>query len=187
MDEFKKYKNWYKKIRKELKNKYGSDYKLFAGLIASTSPKFALKRNAKTAQRIYADYKLNKCALIEDFQNNKTDVLKRYKIINSHYNNILKCLRHDFSKKLVLNGNKVNAFYNNLIGNYHFVTLDVWMMRYFKHSKAWINLSEYKRYSNIIKLKAYTMNLKPCELQAVIWTKIRRENGFKPLSLINFI
>lgn len=187
MKNYFKYKNWYSLSRYKLIKKYKQDYKFFASLIASTSPRFSIKRNINTARWIYKDFKLYDKYLIWQFENQKEFVLKKYKILNAHYNNILKCLKHDFKKPLKLNGNKVNSFYNNLIGNYEYVTIDIWMLRYFEHKKAWVNLTEYKDYSNIIKELAYKEGLKPCEMQAIIWTKIRLEHGFKPLNFAKFI
>lgn len=187
MKEYLKFKNWYSITSKKLKKKYGPDYKLMAGLIASSSPRFSIKRNIRTAENIYGDFKYNPGLFIEKWKNEKKRVLKEYKILNAHYNNILTCIEHDFKKPLELSGMKVNSFYNNLIGNKKYITIDVWMLKYFNHSKAWINKSEYILYSNILKIEAYIMGLNPCEYQAVIWTKIRAEYGLKPKNFYSFI
>jgi len=55
MKNYLKYKNWYSDTRKTLKKLYGDDYKLICGLIASTSPRFSIKRNIDTAKKILSE------------------------------------------------------------------------------------------------------------------------------------
>ena len=135
MIDYLKYKNWYNLTFKTLKRKYKHDYKLIAGLIASTSPRFSIKRNIKTALKLYEDFKNNQDVFINNILNNKDNFLRHYKIFKPHYNNILKTLKHDYKKDLNLNGLKVNAFYHNLIGNTEYITLDIWMLKYFNHKQ----------------------------------------------------
>lgn len=109
--------------------------------------------------------------------------------MDAHYHNIIRSLSHNFtnSKKLVLSGQKVNAFYNNIIGNYNFVTIDVWILRYFKHTKKTFNLTDYRYYSRIIRKLAEKMNLLPCELQAVLWERQRHIDNKKPSNFYEYI
>ena len=46
---YKKHKNWYSLTRYKLIKKYKKDYKLIAGLLASTSPQYNIKRNIMDA------------------------------------------------------------------------------------------------------------------------------------------
>jgi len=185
-----KYKDWYKQSSDKLKKRYKGDYALMAGLIASTSPRFTVKRNINTSKAIYADFKkLGKDNFIKNALDNKADFLKTYKLINAHFNNIIRVLTFDFaSEKLPkLSGLKVNSFFENLTGNFEAVTLDIWMIRYFKYNKDYLTIRPYKMFSRIIRKLAYKEGLKPCELQAMLWTKIRLEHGFKPINFVRLI
>lgn len=186
---FYKYKNWYRKTRSILIKKYGKDYKLFSGLLASTSPRFQIKRNYNTSVLIYKDYKNNPCQFLSYTIENKKQFIKKYKLLPAHYNNIIRTLSYNYtsSKKLVLSGNKVNAFYNNITGNYHAVTLDVWMLRYFKDTNANITLGKYKYYTRIIRKLSKKLGLYPAELQAIIWNKQRYIDGVKPSNFYQHI
>lgn len=175
IEKFYKYKNWYRKTRSLLMRKYGKDYKLFSALLASTSPRFQVKRNYNTTLLIFNDYLKNKNMFLKYAIENKKLFIKKYKLLPAHYNNIIRSLSHNCinSKKLVLGGNKVNAFYNNIIGNYNHVTIDIWMLRYFRSDKTQVNIGDYKKYSRIIRKLSIKFNMLPCELQAVLWYKIR--------------
>lgn len=189
IEKFYKYKNWYSKTRFLLIRKYKKDYRLFAGLLSATSPRFQIKRNFNTANNIYYDFIKDKQKFLSYFIKNKNKALKKYKILYAHYNNIIRVLSHNYtnSKKLELGGLKVNSFYNNLIGNYYYVTIDVWILRYFKHKKPSLNKGDYICYTRIITKLSKKLNLYPCELQAVIWEKIRYQNKVKPSNFHAFI
>jgi len=185
-----KYKDWYKNANSKIKKEFGSDNVLFSGLIASISPRFSIKRNINTAKTIYNDFKKSdKKEFLKYAIDNKNDFLKKYKLLNCHFNNIIKILsfNYDNNKIPILSGLKVNSFFQNLIGNYEAITLDIWMMRYFNYNKAWLTIKPYKMFSRIIRKLAEKENLYPCELQAILWTKIRLEHGFKPVNFCKFI
>lgn len=190
LKKFYKHKNWYKKTRSLLMKKYKKDYKLFSGLLASTSPRFQVKRNYNISLLIYNDYIANPSQFLKYAIGNKARFLKKYKLLNAHYNNIIRTLSHNFtsSKKLILSGNKVNSFYNNIIGKYHYVTIDIWMIRYFKiYDKSQLNLSEYKYYTRIIRKLALKLKMLPCELQAVLWERQRYIESKKPSNFYQYI
>lgn len=184
-----KYKSWYKDIELKLKEIYKSDFKLMAGLMASTSPRYSIKRNLKASIAIYQAYKKEGQALINYLENNKNESLKRFKILLCHYYNTIKTLKHDYTIKaeLELNGLKVNSFYNNLIGNYDFITIDTWILTFFRHKTTWINKTDYKKYSNYIKGLARKEGLKGAEFQAVLWIKTRADYGFNPINYTDFL
>ena len=119
MKRYIKHKNWYRKTRGLLIKKYGSDYRLFSGLLASTSPRFQVKRNYNTSLKIYNDYKDNRAEFLADAIADKKVFIKRHKLLPAHYNNIIRTLSHNFtgSKKLELSGLKVTSFFNNIICN----------------------------------------------------------------------
>jgi len=189
LKKFYKHKNWYRKTRSLLIKKYGKEYKLFSGLLASTSPRFQVKRNYNTSVRIYEDYIKNRNEFLAYAINNRKEFSKKYKLLPAHYNNIIRTLSHNYSKskKLVLGGLKVNSFYNNIIGNYNFVTIDIWMIRYFGSDKGQVNIGEYKYYSRIIRKLAKRLGLLPAELQAVLWEKQRYLENKKPSNFYQYL
>lgn len=187
MKEYYQYKSWYQETKDKLERKYKEDFKLVAGLISSTSPRYSIKRNIKTALKVYHAFKSNPILFLQYIESHKAEFIAVYQLLPCHYNNILKCLKHDFRNDLILGGDKVNSFYQNITGNKKAVTIDTWMLRYFNHNTAWVNKGDYKKYSDIITHLSIKEGLEPCELQAVIWTKVRADYGFKPLSFAKFI
>lgn len=185
---FYKHKNWYRKTRVLLIKKYGKNYKLFSGLLASTSPRFQVKRNYNTSLIIYNDYINNPSNFLKYAIGNKKQFIKKYKLLPAHYNNIIRTLSHNFinGKKLVLSGNKVNSFYNNIIGNYQYVTIDIWMLKYFNYEGN-LTIKKYKYFTRIIRKLSVKYNLLPCELQAILWEKIRYKYNVKPSNFYQYI
>lgn len=174
---------WYDLTRQRLIKKYKHDYILVGGLIASTSPRFQVKRNIKTAKNIYNDYVKDRNKFFNYAVNNKIRFIKKYKLLPNHYNNILRVLLKDVKqdkKCIILGGLKVNSFYHNIIEkNDMYVTIDIWMMRYFKHPKKHITIKEYKKYTRIIIQYAKREGLKPKQAQAQIWDNTRKKQGLK--------
>jgi hypothetical protein len=189
MKRFLKHKNWYRQTRGLLIKKYGKDYKLFAGLLASTSPRFQVKRNYNTALKIYQAYLIRPAEFLAYAVANKKEFIKYHKLLPAHYNNIIRSLSHSYTrgKKLELSGLKVNSFYNNIIGNYNFVTIDIWMLRYFKHPKNTLGVREYRYYTRIVRKLAKKVGLLPAELQAVLWEKQRNVDNKAPSNFYRLI
>jgi len=189
MKRFKKHKNWYRKTRSLLIKKYGRDYRLFAGLLASTSPRFQIKRNYYTTLKIYSDYLASPKEFLSEAIAKPLKFRKHFKLLPAHYNNIIRSLSHNFtgSKKLQLSGLKVNSFYNNIIGNYEYVTIDIWMLRYFRHHKNTLGIRDYRRYTRIIRKLSGKVGMLPAELQAVLWEKQRHSEGKKPSNFYELI
>ena len=99
------FKHWYSKTRNYTIKKYKKDYILFNGLLASTSPRFQVKRNINTAENIYNDYIDNKKDFIIYALRNKKEFIKYYKLLPAHYNNIIRVLKHNIrqeKKRLLL-------------------------------------------------------------------------------------
>ena len=175
---YRKYKDWYRNTRSSLINKFSSDYKMVAGLIASTSPRRDVQRNIRIAIAIYKEFNSNRKQLLNEMVNNRKQFCKRFELMNAHYNNVKTTLTHNYNKPLELSGNKVNAFYNNMIGNYDFVTIDIWMLRILGLTKEAItSKKEYQNLSNIISEVAKEQNLLPAELQSILWIKYKQEIG----------
>ena len=178
---------WYDLTRQALKRKYKKDYILLGGLIASTSPHMQVKRNINTSKNIYNDYIKNKDKFFKYAYNYKKYFIKKYKLLPCHYNNILRVLLKDVKqdkKRLKLGGLKVNAFYNNIIYiNDNYVTIDIHMMRFFKHNKLYITIKPYKKYTRCIIKYAKKHNVKPKQAQAYLWYLARKKQGLKPVFL----
>lgn len=194
MIQFIKHKNWYYKTNKALKVKYKKDYYIFSGLLASTSPRFQIKRNFLTSENIYSDYIKDKKVFYIYTCTNKKEFIKYYKLLPCHYNNIKRILKANLNnnKNITLGGLKVNSFFNNIIGNYNFITIDVHMLKFFNHNKKTFNKSDYIYYSKILikifkrlkvkyKLKHY------CQIQAIIWEYIRSQENRKPSNFLKYI
>jgi len=179
-----KYKGWYNQTANRLKEVYKEDFKLMAGLIASASPRNSISKNVNIAKHIYNDLKTNRQALY-DLMQNKASFMAYYKIFKPHFNNILTCINHNFNEPLKLKGLKVYAFYQNLIGSIDHITLDIWMLKYFKHksNNHYINKKDYIKYSKRIFKMAKKINISGPELQAVLWINTREDAGFKPVTL----
>jgi hypothetical protein len=186
MTEFLKYGSWYKDSHAKLKTKYGADIQLIAGLIASCSPQTPLHRNLLVAESIYTDFKASPEAFLKLLKN-KTKFYRKYGLFKPHYNNIKKVVFCQYFPGLKLSGNKVNSFYQNLIGNYNAVTIDSWMCQYFKIENNHIPKAIYEKLAEVIRASAKKLELFPAELQAIIWTKTRAEAGELPLSFSDLL
>ena len=163
-------KNWYIEAKRFLQDTFGDDYKLFAGILAATSPQVSIQINWKFACRIYHEYKVGR----------KPDLAgcMRY-----HKPNIRRVL----SGKS-LSGRKVQNFYMNLIGDLNAVTIDTWMLRLFgwykRHTRQTPTNKQYDKMARAFRSVAYNNKLYPAELQAILWVKYREHNGYKPISYI---
>lgn len=194
MIKYKKYKSWYIDINQVLKTEYKENYKIFVGILASTSPRSFLKKNLNVTKKIYYDYIKDKKTFVLYFATNKKEVIKKYKLLPSYYNNILKVLIYHVLNKenvLILNGNKVNAFFNNLIGNYEYITLDYLMLKFFKYPKEYLTDFQYRKMENKVKklfnLWKNKLELNNySELQAIIWNYQREKEGMKIDSYLNY-
>jgi hypothetical protein len=188
MNNFIKYKSWYTESKQKLVDRYGAaDLPLIAGIIAATSAQNTVEKNYSISDNIYLDYRDNPAAF-NKILNNKTSFYKKYGLFKPHYNNIKRVIAADIEKKdLQLSGNKVNNFYQNLIGNLHAVTIDTWMLKVLNHpagkfNNYKVNKKDYKRYTDIISEVAKEKGLLPAEYQAVLWTKARYIAGYSPIN-----
>lgn len=178
---YEKYKDWYGKTTIYLQKTYGKDYKLVAGLLAATSPRMQVKRNWEVTNAIYTDYKAGKIDLTRLNTRRYQNVLKkRYGVMEAHIKNIVRAFKGEN-----LSGMKVGAFYKNLTGDLKAVTIDTWMQKFYK--KQNVNKTTYTGMSMETTKIANKFNMEPAEMQAVIWTQIREENGFKPVDFLSNI
>lgn len=162
--DFKFYGNWYDRVRKAAFAKYGSDTDIFMRVLAATSPRLHVTKNYRLTKRI-----------MFDFLNERPITLSG--LMPCHIPNVHRALS---GKEL--SGQKVRAFYENLAGNSSVVTIDVWMLRFFRFTKVNPSTSDYTRLSDRIRRLAKRYNLTPAALQAIIWTAERAKNGKRPAS-----
>lgn len=163
VDRFRHSGQWYKDIVEYIRKTY-DDPDLFAGLLAATSPRKTVKENWKLANRIYREFKAGK-------------PYSRQGLMPCHIGNIERAL-----SGLELSGNKVRAFCANLRGDFNAVTVDVWVLRWFGHSKDSPSDRDYIRISDKIRRISKRIDETPAATQAIIWTIARFCWGEKPSS-----
>lgn len=73
----------------------------------------------------------------------------------------------------VLGGLKVRAFYRNLMGQLDHVTVDVWAARAAGIEHVSITAAEYMMVAEAYTVAAQRRNVRPAEMQAVVWVAIR--------------
>ena len=159
-----------------------SDSVCFSAVLAATSPRKSVKANWKLAKQAFADIKKGHTGKILLFnyalpchRNNLQRIYEKYSAGGFLYMDPAQC---DFE----LSGPKVNAFFHNLIGDLNYVTIDVWMVRFYGLSeKTAVNTpKKYKAIAERVKRSARRYGLYPAELQAILWSAERFRAGFKP-------
>lgn len=163
-------KNWYREIHDYIFSTYECPY-LFAGLLASTSPRLSVKHNWDVANWIYN-------RVLEG--DRSIDYRAEYGQWPCHIPNVYRALAGE-----QIHGDKVWNFYCNLCGCYDHVTIDTWILRFFHYDK-WITPNRYKMLADRIRNYAKKVDLEPAELQAIAWSYTRDRAGFKPKSFMMF-
>ena len=156
-------KDWYLKAGNVIKAMFGDDSDLFCDLLAAISPQMMIRKNWRIAVGIYTQWKTG----VE---------IDRSELWPCHEKNVDRALNGE-----KLSGPKVQAFAENLKGNYNRITIDTWVLRYLKSDKLSLTPRQYERIEKRLKDNARKHGLKPAEYQAVIWTKIRHDWGLKPV------
>jgi len=159
--------DWYSRQTKFLKERFGNDWQLVAGLLAATSPQVQLKMSWDWSLSIYDAVKAGR----------EPDLSMLWRC---HVLNVSRVLAGE-----PLQGEKVQRFYMNLCGNLDVVTIDTWMLKLFKvdcgtHGKPWPAM--YRRMERAFQKWAKSKGKKPAVLQAILWNKIRADYGYKPTS-----
>ena len=155
---------WYSESRKTIETMFGDDADLFCDLLATTSPRKQVKTNWRVAVRVYEAHK----AGLE---------IPRTGLMPAHIGNIERALAGR-----ELSGPKVSAFAANLKGDHNRVTIDVWVLRYFKISKKRISVKQYVELEKKIQRLARRHHLSPAAYQAKIWAVSMRRYGRIPTS-----
>lgn len=167
-------KDWYKTSWETLKALYGDDAKLFAACLAATSPRQSVKSNWKLAKTAFQLVKIG-------------GGMDRFML--SHQRNLERirdCWYMDkrMPDRFELSGRKVNSFYQNLIGNWDLVTVDIWMLRFYGYGDRAINKGIYDDVEKRVRRSAKMHGLFPAELQAILWSAIRHKAGHKPATFL---
>ena len=155
--------NWYAKCTAEIKRIYGDDWKLFADLLAATSPRKSVKANWRLAVQVYDSHIAGEV----------------------DYSGTLPCHRPNINRALngeELSGRKVRAFAANLKGDLDVCTIDIWIMRYFGFDK--LTDKTYSFIESVIKMMAAASHMRPAEMQSMLWCDTIREHGRTPKSFL---
>ena len=170
---------WYKRARRAARamaRDMGIPLRHAVGSIAATSPNLAWSRNVKTARQVVKGYlvgldpkDINGCCAYPAMRS------KAYAILGGP----------NRSKAIMrtLNGPKITAFYDNIMGG-DSVTVDghARNIAYFNQvplKGTTIGKAEYKRIALAYRDAASILGLKACDLQAITWTAWRRHHGIK--------
>jgi hypothetical protein len=157
--------DWYRDARELIVREYGKDARLFIGLLAATSPRKQVKANFRLSDDLLKAYR-NRADNPAAFG----DLLGS--LMPAHRINVLRVLA---GKEL--SGQKVKAFYANLLGDLSVCTIDIWICLAYGLDQKKLSALEYKRLSYKMKKEADKIGLQLAEYQALVWTAIRREAG----------
>lgn len=157
IDRFSYAASWYQEASEYIAAKY--EYpRLFACLLAATSPRVKIARNWRVANMIYRKWTTG-------------HGLDLSQSMRTHHPNIKRAIRNE-----PLSGPKVSAFAANLTGDFQAVTIDVWVMRYYGLSGS-ITGKRYAELADRIRYEARKYGYQPAEYQAIIWTIVRKQCG----------
>lgn len=163
-------KNWYSETKDFIESIFGENADLFTALLAATSPQQQVRANWNMALRIYKEYMAGAKPMMIG-------------CMKCHRPNVLRALAGQ-----ELSGNKVRNFYCNLRGDFNAVTIDTWMLRLWKWfdrgTKRMPTNRQYERLANRFRLWCRNNGLVPAEAQALLWTYIRKQAGYKPVSFL---
>lgn len=157
-------RHWYRDANRLINNLFGDDSYLFIDILSALSPQMSISKNWRYAVKIFTQHKAGQQIDYEGLSKN-------------HKPNLRRALNRE-----QLSGNKVKAFAENLKGNLDGVTIDTWMLWYFKWFDTHPNCktphnNQYQQITNKIRQFAKRYNLYPAELQAILWTAIRDKEG----------
>jgi hypothetical protein len=149
-------RHWYLHSRQAIKRVYGKDWKLFAGLLACTSPNTSIKGNITLARKAYNEIK-------------ETGHINTTGYIHAHV-----CCIDKFLKTGYPSGRKAKSFYLNLTGlDKTVVTVDIWMCRYAGINRDVPTSRQYMEIEDRVREEAEDLGINPCDRQSEIWVKMR--------------
>ena len=172
---------WYKRAKRQCKalaTEQGLPIRTVVGVVAATSPNLAWSRNVYTARQVVQGFiEGTPPELIENCSAYPANRRKGYRVMIAPN-------RSDSITK-VLNGPKITAFYDNIMGG-DSVTIDGHARNIaygerlaLKDKKLSITKGEYEKLSNAYRRAASLLGIKASVLQAITWTTWRRINKIK--------
>lgn len=173
VNEYIKYKDWYKESLEAIKEKFPYHYNLMINLISVTSQQNSLKANI--------DYSL---MAFQAIINNNSPYEFNYGIANIPIQSNIKRV---LSGKLP-NGNKIKPFNLALKGFTNQVVIDSHMIKFFSNNTKKVpTKTDIKHIETIIKRISQELNLKPNQVQACIWSYIKDKMYYsKDRNLYNY-
>lgn len=155
------HRDWYYRAHNEcqtLADSHGIDTAAAAGIVAALSPRLPWAININEAYKVIVG---------RDSRALGASIAKARRILSGE------------SPDSVLGGLKVRSFYRNLIDprdDYH-VTIDIWAVRAWygdlKYNKG-ITARQYETIAADYRALARLYNMRPSEIQAVVWELVRR-------------
>jgi hypothetical protein len=158
---------WYNQAHaqcQELSDRHGVPLEKVAAIVAVLSPGTAWERNIRDAESII---QYREQATVTTYGANKA---KACAILDS--SNYYQFVR----------GNKVQSFHSNILypETSESVTLDRHMLRFIlkprndkELNKIFSSSRNYQAIASRIRRKAHKMNIRPCQLQAMLWLEVR--------------
>jgi len=172
---------WYKRAKRQcnaLAKEQGLPIRKVVGVVAATSPNLAWSRNVYTAKQVVQGYIQG--VAVCDIPN-----CSAYPANRSKGYRVLDCANRSDTITKVLNGPKIKAFYDNILGG-DSVTIDgharniAYGQRLaLKDKRLSIGKAEYNKLENAYRKAASILGIKASALQAITWTTWRRINQIR--------
>ena len=138
-----------------------------AGVIAAMSPMMSWGTNIHVARRLITRYLLGEAEPTEGF-GLKRNVAKAWRILRGE------------DPLNVLSGDKVRAFYSNIIGDPTAVTVDRWAARAARGNPddaGTVTKREYREIADAYRAAAADLDISARDLQAAVWVAYRRQHA----------
>lgn len=160
--------HWYDEAKRQceiLAMYYGIPTNVAAAIVAILSPACQWERNLRDAAQLLSR---REKAVVTTYRRNKEKALK-----------LLEC--GDLS---LVSGNKVSAFFANLMGDHTVVTVDRWAAKAvgIDGHKVSTNGALYRRIANAYKEAAQRVGISPAQFQAIVWLVIREHSDGHAIS-----
>ena len=169
---------WYKRARKDCRKvakETGQPLRYVAGVVAATSPNLRWEKNVHTAKQVINAYVSGQPASdIKGCMAYPANRIKAYSVLAG--------ANRSASVLKTLNGPKVSAFFDNILGG-DSVTIDGHARNIAYNDtkakvKVSINKGEYAMLVSAYRAAAALLGLRACELQAITWVVWRNNKGF---------
>ena len=167
---------WYKRAKRScnaLAKAENISLRHAVGVVAATSPNLKWEKNILTARQVVQAY-------AQGIAPSDISGCMAYPMNRAKGYAVLRGANRSARIKATLNGPKVTAFYENIMG-YDAVTIDGHARNIaygerlaLKDKKLSISKSEYVKLEHAYRKAAATLGLKACDLQAITWTVWRR-------------